>query len=70
MALHHTAGWKVVIAATFAVVATTLLFGSVLTGGYYGRRPYIGVDLGVDLLSTSAFERGDNLHTEAEWYER
>jgi hypothetical protein len=41
--LHRVAGWKVAAAATFAVIATSLLFGSVLPSGSYGWHPYIAV---------------------------
>lgn len=45
MALHRTAGWKMAIAGTFGVVATALLFGSVLPDGDYGWHPYLRLDL-------------------------
>ncbi len=44
-ALHYTAGWKVLVAATFAVIVTALLFGSVLPDGNYGWHPYVRVEL-------------------------
>jgi hypothetical protein len=45
MALHHAPAWKAMVAVGFAVLATALLFGSVLPEGEYGWHPYVRVDL-------------------------
>ena len=42
--LHYTAGWKVVLAAVFGMVATAVLFGSVIPAGNYGWHPYIRIE--------------------------
>jgi hypothetical protein len=51
MALHHAPGWKAMLAGGFAVLATALLFGSVLPEGEYGWHPYLRVDLADFALS-------------------
>jgi hypothetical protein len=43
-ALHHTSGWKVVLAAVFGMVLTAVLFGTVIPEGNYGWHPYIGIE--------------------------
>ncbi|MGH7576590.1 MAG: hypothetical protein ACREM1_15875 [Longimicrobiales bacterium] len=43
--LHRAPAWKAVLAATFAILITAILFGSVLPEGSYGWHPYLGVDL-------------------------
>jgi hypothetical protein len=43
-ALHKIARWKVGVAAFFAVVATAVLFGSVIPDGAFGWRPYIKIE--------------------------
>jgi hypothetical protein len=43
-ALHYTAGWKVLLAAGFAVLITAVLFGNILPDANYGWHPYIRIE--------------------------
>jgi hypothetical protein len=45
MALHRTAVWKALLATVFAIVATSVLFGSLIPSGDYGWHPYVRIQL-------------------------
>lgn len=49
MGLHRVAAWKMVIAVAFAILITSLLFGSVIPDGSYGWRPYLRLRLDGDI---------------------
>ena len=55
--LHRIARWKVGVAVAVAVLATAVLFGTVLPDGQYGWRPYVRVDV-VDEIGFSFGFRG------------